>query len=60
MTIDPLLLDMTQAAARLGVTRRWLADHYRRHGIPAVRLGHRTLRFRPADLERWASRRRSA
>jgi len=49
---DPLL---TQAAVAT-----WLRIKPRqveRLGVPAVRLGHRTLRYRRSDVERWLAAR---
>ncbi|HMH92112.1 MAG TPA: excisionase family DNA-binding protein [Streptosporangiaceae bacterium] len=57
MTETSTLLDLTGAAERLGITRGKLARNWRQWKIPSVRLGHRTLRFRPADLDAWAAKR---
>ena len=51
-----VLLTPADAAARLAVTERYLMENYARLGIPVVRLGHRTLRFRAEDLDRWAAK----
>lgn len=52
-----LLLTVEEAAARLGVARGWLHRHSRK--LPFTRkLGHRTLRFDAAGLERWLSTQR--
>jgi hypothetical protein len=55
MTTDAAgLLDMDGAARYLGITRRMFADNWRGWGIPVVRMGHRTLRWRVDDLDAWA------
>ncbi len=48
------LLTMAEAAQCLGVTTRYFSENYRTWGIPAVRYGHRTIRFRPEDLAEFA------
>jgi excisionase family DNA binding protein len=48
------LLTTEEAATYLGLTPRYFRDNYRTWGIPAVRFGHRTIRFRPDDLESFA------
>jgi hypothetical protein len=55
--MDETLIDMQAAADRLSVTRRMFASNWRSWGIPVVRLGHRTLRWRPEDIEAWAKKR---
>lgn len=51
------LLDVHEAAERLGVSERWLYD--RSDTLPFVRrLGARTLRFSAAGIERWLATRR--
>ena len=60
---EPILLDMTQAAQRLGIERGMFARNWRAWGIKSVRLGHRTVRFHVGDLDAWAgkaSKRRAA
>ena len=48
------LLSVPEVASLLGVSR---AQVYRlvEAGLPHVRLSHRVLRFRAADLERWVA-----
>jgi hypothetical protein len=48
-----VLWTLEETAARLRVKKRQV----QRLGVPAVRLGHRTLRYRPADVERWLAER---
>ncbi len=53
------LLTLDQAARRLGVTPAWLRRHSRT--LPFARkMGHRTLRFSSAGIDRWISRRGAA
>jgi len=48
------LLTIDEAAERLGVGTEWLYRHGR--SLPFTRkIGHRTLRFDAAGLERWAA-----
>lgn len=64
-TVEPValrqpdrLLDSEEAARRLGVTARWLYDHF--DTLPfGKRLADRTLRFSEAGLERWLERKAS-
>jgi excisionase family DNA binding protein len=43
-----------QAAEYLNISVDALAMHaYRGSGPPYVRLGHRTIRYRKADLDQW-------
>jgi len=51
------LLDVNEAAARLGVDARWIYD--RSGTLPFVkRLGPRTLRFSERGIDRWLRTRR--
>lgn len=50
------LLTPDQAAEYLQVTPRTFRESYRLWGIPAVKLGHRTVRFREEDLAAFARR----
>jgi len=43
-----------EAANYLRVTVRFLKEKVYAGAIPAVRLGHATIRFRQRDLDRWA------
>jgi predicted DNA-binding transcriptional regulator AlpA len=53
------LFNSEEAAEYLGVSDRVLSDwRYRRQGPAYVKLGHRTVRYRPADLEAFATRSR--
>lgn len=47
------LVDPDNAAAILGVTRRWVLDAARRGAIPHIRLGA-YVRFDPAAILDWA------
>jgi len=51
------LLPADEAAAQLGVTRRWVYAHKDR--LPVVSMPGRTLRFSAAGLQRWIGRRQS-
>jgi len=58
--MDAILVDVRQACRLLCVSRRTLYDLIRRDGLPVVRLSSGPkagLRFRLADLERWAAQR---
>lgn len=53
---DTALLPVEEAAERLGVPSSWLYRHAK--SLPFSRkLGHRTLRFDAAGLEKWAANR---
>ncbi len=54
--MDPILLDLTEAAALLSFTPGYLKRNYKDLGLPVVKTGHRTIRFRRADLEKWAAK----
>lgn len=47
---EPLTLSVAEAAERLGVGHRWLANQARAGHVPCRRLGRR-LRFTEADLD---------
>jgi predicted DNA-binding transcriptional regulator AlpA len=50
------LLSVQEAAARLGMTPQWLYRHSA--SLPFARkLGHRTLRFDAAGIDRWLKHR---
>jgi excisionase family DNA binding protein len=51
--MDTQLLTPDEAAARLRVTRETILKWCRLGSLPAVRLGLRTVRIRPADLEKF-------
>jgi excisionase family DNA binding protein len=53
------LLTLAEAAAILNVPPTRLRDHWKRWGIPALRIG-RELRFRERDLDNWISKRIAA
>jgi excisionase family DNA binding protein len=53
------LLNVTEAAAILGVRVRSLRDYHRKWGIPAGRVG-RELRFRERDIHAWIAKRIAA
>lgn len=48
---------MKGTAAYLGITRRMFAERWREWGIPVIRMGHRTLRWRQEDLDAWCGKR---
>jgi excisionase family DNA binding protein len=51
------LLDIREAAARLGMSADWLYRH--RDKLPfARRVGRRAVRFSESDLERWIAAQR--
>lgn len=52
------LLSLRQAARRLGVADRVLRQAVRSGDLPAFRLGMRTLRVKPSDLDDWIRNRR--
>jgi hypothetical protein len=43
-----------EAAEYLKVTARWLRE---RSDVPAVLMGHKTVRYRQRDLDRWMAER---
>jgi excisionase family DNA binding protein len=45
------LLSTDQAAAHLGVSPRYFRENYKAWGIPCLGFGHRTIKFRPEDLD---------
>ena len=52
------LMTLRQAARKLGVAERVLRSAVRSGDLPAFRLGQRTLRVKPADLDDWIQDRR--
>lgn len=52
-------LKVDEAAAYLGLSRRWMYRESQRHGIPRYYFGGQ-LRFRVADLNSWAQQQRVA
>jgi excisionase family DNA binding protein len=58
MTDTSRLMTPADAAAKLGVTRRWLLEQAAAGRIPSVKLAARLVRFDPADLDRYAESRR--
>lgn len=51
------LLTVAQAAEELGVKRTKFFELVRREGLPIVRLGSRSVRVRPKDLQQWIEQR---
>lgn len=51
------LLNYRQAAARLGVSERKVRTLVAERKLRAIRLGHRTVRFRDCDIDLCLSRR---
>ena len=47
------LLTIDQAAESLGVSDRSVRRYVARRKLAVIRLGHRTVRIRPADLEKF-------
>ena len=47
------LLSLRQAARRLGIAERVLRQAVRSGDLPAFKLGQRTLRVKPTDLDTW-------
>ena len=56
----PILVDERTAAQLLGVSPRTIWTLRQRGELPYVRVGPRLVRYRPADLERWAAERAAA
>jgi excisionase family DNA binding protein len=54
---DGHLLDVAEAAAALGVSTKYLYREVRAHRLPFARRIGRRLRFDPAGMQRWVSRR---
>ncbi len=52
------LVTVRQAARRLGVAERVLRQAVRSGDLPAFRLGQRTVRLKPPDLDDWIQNRR--
>ncbi len=50
------MFDYAEAAALLGVTVRTARRLRAEKVLRAVRIGHRTIRFRPVDIERAKAR----
>ncbi len=51
---QPRYLSPAEAAARVGVTERYLAHlRHSRRGPAYYTLGHRTVRYRVADVDAW-------
>ncbi len=53
------LLDKQAAADFLGISRRHVDYLVTKRRIPFVRVGGRTIRFRPEDLRTWVEDNRS-
>jgi excisionase family DNA binding protein len=52
------MLSLRQAARKIGVAERVLSQAVRSGELPAFKLGQRTLRVKPADLDTWIQDRR--
>ena len=52
------LMSLRQAARKIGVADRVLRQAVRSGDLPAFRLGQRTVRVKPADLDDWIQNRR--
>jgi len=55
MATRETLWSVPEAARHLGVSRSFVYRHLEE--IPHIRVGDRTTRFRPADLDAWLSTR---
>jgi excisionase family DNA binding protein len=51
------LLKVSQIADFLGVSKRWVYEEGRKHGLPLYKIG-RHLRSREKELERWLRQQR--
>jgi excisionase family DNA binding protein len=49
---NPDILDYSQAAAFIGVSRRYMTELVQKRKVPIIDLGHRTKRFRKSDLQK--------
>lgn len=47
------ILDIAEVADLLGVTAPTVRAYVRTDGLPCIRMGKSTVRFRRADVERW-------
>lgn len=56
--MDRLLLTTAEAAERLNVSRRWMADQVRLGLVPVVRLGPKLVRLAAGDLDALIAARR--
>ncbi len=54
MPTDATLLDVAQAAHRLGVTTRWVRRAIAQRRIPFVKVGH-YVRFIPEELDAYVA-----
>ena len=52
------LLSLRQAARKIGVADRVIRQAVRSGELPAFKLGQRTLRVKPTDLDTWIQDRR--
>lgn len=52
------MLDMSEVCDFLGVTPPTVRAYIRRSGLPCVRIGKSTVRFRREDVESWLESRR--
>ena len=52
------MISLRQAARKIGVTDRVLRQAVRSGDLPAFRLGQRTVRVKPTDLDDWIQNRR--
>ena len=59
MSDQDFLLDVTAAAARLGVTQRWVRRAVAERRISFVKVG-RNVRFEPESISRYIERQRQA
>jgi len=57
--IEEKLLTPAEAADYLNVSLTWLQEKRAAgNGPPAIKIGHRTVRYRRCELEAWLERRR--
>jgi excisionase family DNA binding protein len=52
------MISLRQAARKIGVADRMLRQAVRSGDLPAFKLGQRTMRVKPADLDDWIKNRR--
>ena len=52
------MISLRQAARKIGVAERVLRQAVRSGDLPAFRLGERTVRVKPVDLDDWIQNRR--
>jgi excisionase family DNA binding protein len=56
--MTPAMLTPEQVAARVGVCKRTILRAIAAEELPAVKLGHHTIRIDPTDVDAWCEARR--